>query len=264
MTTPTYFVSTFTEEFFHGNPAAVVMLDGARDNGWYARVAAVLNQPATAFLHPVSTGFALRWFSPTVEMPLCGHGTVAAAHVLYESGAAAPDETVALSTQSGVLTVRTEAGIRWIELSASPVKEAPAPTEVLAALGLTDVGWYGEGDSDVVVVVDSVAAVETVRPDTERLLALPRTRTIVTAAGGDGVDFTSRVFPPSVGVAEDQVTGTAHAALGPYWSGRLGRSRLTARQASQRGGLLELDLSRDGVVSMGGAVTTIARGELLV
>jgi PhzF family phenazine biosynthesis protein len=262
MSAPLHLVSTFATDFAHGNPAAVVLLDDERESAWCAKVATVLNQPVTAFLQPVNTGYALRWFSPTRELPLCGHGTVAATHVLYEIGAVKQDQPLELTTRAGVIPVRRDDGVCWIALEAFPLKQAPAPSEVLEALGVADCQWFGEGDDDLVVVLDSVAAVEAASPDFESLRALPRTRTIVTAAGGHGVDFTSRVFPPRVGVPEDQVTGTAHAALGPYWSGRLGRTRLIARQASQRGGLLQLDLSRDGVVAMGGRVTKVAEGSL--
>jgi PhzF family phenazine biosynthesis protein len=260
---PMYLVSTFTSEFFRGNPAAVVMLEDEHETAWYERIAQVLNQPATAFLRPIATGFALRWFSATRELPLCGHGTLAAAHVLYETRALPAKATIELATQAGALPVRRDDDITWISLEATAVEEAPAPGHVLEALGLLGAEWYGAGEDDLVVLLDSVAAVEAVRPDFDRLWALPQTRTIVTAAGGAGVDFTSRVFPPRVGVTEDQVTGTAHCALGPFWSQRLGRTRLTARQASGRGGLIELDLSRGDRVEIGGKAVTVARGDLL-
>jgi PhzF family phenazine biosynthesis protein len=262
VTFPLYEVSTFTAELDHGNPAAVVLMDCEREKTWYAAVAAFLAQPATAFLRRIEGGYALRWFSPTHELPLCGHGTLAAAHVLYETDAVAPTDAVTLSTQRGPLSARSEGGRCWIGLPATSLTEAPAPTEVLAALGLPDVQWFGRGDDDLVVVVDSVEQVLAVRPDSDLLLQLPRTRTIVTAAGGAGVDFTSRVFPPRIGVAEDQVTGTAHAALGPYWAARLGRARLSARQASARGGDLQLDLGTDGLVQIGGRAVTVVRGQL--
>ncbi|BEP11723.1 PhzF family phenazine biosynthesis protein [Acidothermaceae bacterium B102] len=263
MTIPLFQVSTFATDFRAGNQAGVVLLEADRDDAWYADVAAYLNLPATAFLRPTDGGFALRWFSPTRELPLCGHGTLAAAHVLYETGRATPDEVVTMTTAAGGLAVRREGPDCWIELAATALKEAPAPQQVLDALGVAACSWFGEGDDDLVVVLDSVEAVLAVAPDAALLRVLPQTRTVVTAAGGDGVDFTSRVFPPSVGVDEDQVTGTAHAALGPYWSDRLGRTRLTARQASQRGGLLELDLARDGVVGIGGRTVTVTAGALL-
>ena len=263
MTIPLFLVSTFTTDFRKGNPAGVVLLDGDPDDAWYADVATYLNLPATAFLRPTNSGFALRWFSPTRELPLCGHGTIAAAHVLYETGRTAPDEVVTLTTGAGELVVRREGQECWVELAATALKETPAPQQVLDALGVAAAAWFGEGDADLVVVLDSVAAVAAVRPNAALLLGVQQTRTTVTAAGGDGVDFTSRVFPPSVGVDEDQVTGTAHAALGPYWRDRLGRTRLTARQASRRGGLIELDVAQDGVVGIGGRTATVTAGTLL-
>ena len=259
MSTPVYLVTTFATEFFHGNPAGVVLLDDERESAWYARVARVVNQPATAFVRAESGGYALRWFSPTRELPLCGHGTLAAAHVLYETGAVGPDQNLRLATRAGVLPVRREGGLAGLPSRHPRSRRRQAPAEVLEALGVAEAEWFGESEDDLIVLLDSVAAVEAVSPDFERLAALPQTRTIVTAAGGDGVDFTSRVFPPRVGVTEDQVTGTAHCALGPYWSRRLGRSRLSARQASARGGRLELDLSTDGFVSIGGRAPRSAR-----
>jgi PhzF family phenazine biosynthesis protein len=262
MTFPSYEVSTFTTELDHGNPAAVVLMDSDRQDTWYAAVAAFLAQPATAFLRRVEDGYALRWFSPTRELPLCGHGTLAAGHVLFDTGAVSAPEAVRLFTQAGELSVRSDDGGCWVSLPATPLTEAPIPGEVLAALGLPGAQWFGQGNDDLVVVVDSVEQVLAVRPDPALLLELPRTRTIVTAAGGDGVDFTSRVFTPRIGVVEDQVTGTAHAALGPYWAARLGHTRLSARQASARGGDLLLDLGTDGLVQIGGRAVTVVRGEL--
>jgi PhzF family phenazine biosynthesis protein len=264
MTNPMHLVSTFSTEFFRGNPAAVVVLDGERDTEWYARVAALMGQPVTAFCRPIDGGYGLRWFTPARELELCGHGTLAAAHVLYETAAVPADQTIRFTTQTAALAVRSEDGVRWLSLAAVPLTEAPVPPEVLAGLGLEAAEWYGWSSDDLVVVVDSPERVERLRPDFGLLAQLPTTRTIVTAAGGDGVDFTSRVFPPRIGLVEDQVTGTAHAALGPYWAGRLGRVRLTARQASARGGQLQLSLATEGIVEIGGRVTSVASGALLV
>jgi PhzF family phenazine biosynthesis protein len=266
LTIPIYAVSTFTTEFFRGNPAAVCLLDAdeVRDDAWCQRVAALTAQPATAFCQRSTTGFTLRWFSPTHELALCGHGTLATAHVLYDTGAVNRQEAAVLATVSGALTVGHDGERSWMSLPATELTEAPPPAAVLTALGVQSAQWYGSAADDLVVVLDSVEEVEKVRPDVELLLQLPTTRTVVTAAGGDGVDFTSRVFPPRIGIPEDQVTGSAHAALGPYWAARLGRQLLTARQASERGGELALDLRADGLVRIGGRALTTARGELLV
>jgi PhzF family phenazine biosynthesis protein len=266
LTIPLYAVSTFTTDFFRGNPAAVCLLeaDEVRDDAWYQSVAAMLAQPATAFCQRSLSGFQLRWFSATHELALCGHGTLATAHVLYETGAVNRQDAAVLTTMSGQLTVGHDGERCWVTLPTAVLTEEPAPAEVLTALGVSSAQWYGRAAEDLVVVLDSAEEVEKVRPDFDLLLQLSTTRTVVTAAGGDGVDFTSRVFPPRIGISEDQVTGSAHAALGPYWAQRLGRQRLTARQASERGGELTLDLGGDGVVQVGGRALTTARGELLV
>jgi PhzF family phenazine biosynthesis protein len=261
-----YGVSTFTTEFFRGNPAAVCLLDADddRDDTWYARVSALTAQPATAFCRPAASGFSLRWFSPSHELELCGHGTLATAHVLYETGTVDQQDEVVLHARSGPLRVRREGDRSWISLPAVPLAVLPAPVDVLIGLGLSSALSFSRSTDDLVVELGSADEVEKVRPDFRLLAQLPTTRTIVTAAGGDGVDFTSRVFPPRIGIHEDQVTGSAHAALGPYWARRLGRQQLTARQASARGGELALDLSVDGVVQVGGRAVTTIRGELLV
>jgi PhzF family phenazine biosynthesis protein len=265
LTITLYGVSTFTADFFRGNPAAVCLLEAEADHedAWYARVSALTAQPATAFCQPAASGFSLRWFSPTHELALCGHGTLATAHVLYETGMIDAGDEVVLHATSGPLPVRREGDRSWLSLPAVPLIDAPPPVEVLAALGVTGACSFGRSADDLVVELGSPDEVEKVRPDFGLLAQLPTTRTIVTAAGGDGVDFTSRVFPPRIGIAEDQVTGSAHAALGPYWAQRLGRQRLTARQASARGGELALDLRLDGVVQIGGRAVTTVRGELL-
>ena len=266
MTIPLYAVSTFTTHFFGGNPAAVCLLDAdeVRDDAWYHRVAAMTAQPATAFCQRSTTGFRLRWFSVTHELELCGHGTLATAHVLYESGAVRPQDEAVLTTRSGELTVRHDGERSWISLPATVLVDGPVPEPVLTALGVHAAVSYASASDDLVVVLDSAEDVEKVQPDSLLLAELPTTRTIVTAAGGDGVDFTSRVFAPGIGLVEDQVTGSAHAALAPWWAQRLGRQRLVARQASARGGELALDLTGPGRVQIGGHALTAARGELLV
>jgi predicted PhzF superfamily epimerase YddE/YHI9 len=184
--------------------------------------------------------------------------------VLYESGAVNRVDPAVLSTRSGDLSIGHDGQRSWINLPVTSLVEGRAPEQVLTALGLPSAQSYGASPADLVVVLDSVEEVEKVRPDFDLLLELPTTRTIVTAAGGEGVDFTSRVFTPQIGIVEDQVTGSAHAALGPYWAGRLGQRRLVARQASERGGEVTMDLAADGRVQIGGMAVTTARGELLL
>jgi PhzF family phenazine biosynthesis protein len=258
-----YGVDAFTARPFRGNPAAVCLLDEPLGAEWMQRIAAELAQPTTAFLYADEEHLTLRWFTPTTELPLCGHATLAAAHVLYETGR---DRTEPLSFRIpvGTLPVRAEGSRIWLDLTSVPVTAAEPVPEVLAALGADPdvVEGFGGNDSDFVVLLDSPAAVERLSPDAARVRALPVNRVIVTAAGGDGADFTSRVFTPALGVDEDAVTGSAHAVLGPWWAARLGRTRFDAVQASSRRGRLAVLV--DGArTHVGGTAVTVAKGFLL-
>jgi PhzF family phenazine biosynthesis protein len=252
-------VDAFTGQAFGGNPAVVCLLPGPAGPGWMQRAAAELNQPATAFLHDRR----LRWFTPTVELPLCGHGTLATAHVLYETGLADPADQIVFETGSGPLRAWRADGLIWLGFAPVALREARAPADVLAALNLQDAIWFGGNPGEYVVVLGSAGQVEAVRPDPERIRRLPVSRVLVTAAGGDGADFTSRNFAPAHGLDEDQVTGSAHAVLGPLWAGRLGRRRLRAVQASRRRGRLAV-MAGDDLVHVGGEAVTVTRGEWLL
>lgn len=260
---PLFLLNAFTDDRSGGNPAAVVLLDDGTeyDELWLSDVAALLNQPATAFLAPAADGHRLRWFSPTTELALCGHGTLAAAHVLYETGAAIGPTL--LHTGAGALPVRRQGELCWVGLQPTTLVEQDAPSQLLEALGLAKAQWFGLAPDDWVVVVDDHEQVVALEPDLDALAAFPTTRTVVTAAG-DWSDLTSRVFAPRIGLPEDQVTGSAHAALGPYWGEMLGRTRLTAHQASARGGVLELDLADPALVQVGGQALVTCAGELRV
>jgi predicted PhzF superfamily epimerase YddE/YHI9 len=249
-------VDAFTDWPFGGNPAMVCLLPEPAGREWMQRAAAELNQPATAFLH----GRRLRWFTPTVELPLCGHGTLAAAHVLYEAGLIAPADPIVFETASGPLRVWRQDGLIWIGFAPVAVQEARAPRAVVEALNPHGTSWFGRNEDEYVLVLDTAAQVEAVRPDLERIRRLPVSRVLVTAAGGDGADFTSRNFAPVLGLDEDQATGSAHAVLGPLWAGRLGRRRLSALQASPRRGRLAVAVEDDRV-HVGGHAITITRGE---
>jgi PhzF family phenazine biosynthesis protein len=268
----TYFgVDAFSAVPFGGNPAVVCLLDTgpeagsgiAPDTGWMQRVGAEFNQPATAFLWRDERGYQLRWFTASTELPLCGHGTLATAHVLYETGRAGVDDVLTFHARADSVTVRRGGGLVWIDLPGAALTEAPAPDPVLAALGLDTAEWVGQNDFEYVVRVADAAVVEKLTPSTAAILELRVQRVAVTAAGGDGVDFTSRVFPPALGIDEDQVTGSAHAVLGQLWAGWLGRTELTARQASARGGELALVVGEQ-TVRVGGTALITTRGELLV
>jgi predicted PhzF superfamily epimerase YddE/YHI9 len=256
-------VDAFTTMAFGGNPAAVCLLESAADPAWMGRVAAELNQPATAFLWGGGDGYRLRWFTPVQELPLCGHGTLAAGHVLYDTGRAYRGEVIAFSTPSGVLPVRSAGDRVWIDLPAVKLTAGPVPDGVLDALGIEDAAWFGRSDYEYVVQVDTPGQVEDAQPDPARILGFPVPRVILTAPGGTGADFTSRVFVPAIGLDEDPVTGSAHAVLGPLWAGRLGRDNLTAVQASARRGELAVAVRGDRV-RVGGHAITVSHGELVV
>jgi PhzF family phenazine biosynthesis protein len=249
-------VDAFTDRPFGGNPAMVCLLPEPAGEEWLRQVAAELNQPATAFLH----GRRLRWFTPTAELPLCGHATLATAHVLYEAGLADPAGPIVFETAAGPLRVRRQDGLIWLGLAPVAIGEASIPADVPDALGLQDPVWFGRNEHEYVVVLESAGPVEAVRPDLERIRRLPVSRVLVTAAGGDDADFTSRNFAPALGLDEDQATGSSHAVLGPLWAQRLGRRRLSAVQASPRRGRLAVAVE-DEQVHVGGHAVTVTRGE---
>jgi PhzF family phenazine biosynthesis protein len=261
-------VDAFTDRPFAGNPAAVCLLTGDRwpDETWMQAVAAEMNLSETAFAHPLtdrtSADWGLRWFTPTVEVDLCGHATLATAHVLRADGAA-PDP-VRFASRSGVLVTHAAPDGRiTLDFPAAAVAPTLAPDGLADALRAEPTETVGTGAlGDLLVVLPDEAAVRGLVPDLPAVAELSR-RThlrgiIVTApAAGDGYDFVSRFFAPAVGVAEDPVTGSAHTALAPYWSARLGRDRLVGRQVSARGGLVHTEVRGDRVHLSGHAVTVL-------
>jgi PhzF family phenazine biosynthesis protein len=257
-------VDAFTSEPFSGNPAAVCLLPTARDEDWMQKVAAEMNLSETAFLVPNGDGFDLRWFTPATEVALCGHATLASAHVLWERGAIAADAAARFHTKSGVLTA--ERRDDWIELDFPAMRAEPAvpPDGLLDALGVAEATFIGRSRFDYLVHVENEAIVRALRPDFARLRDIPVRGTIVTSrATSYDCDFVSRFFATGAGIDEDPVTGSAHCTLTPYWSALLGKTALTARQVSARGGLLKVTLQGDRVRLAGRAVT-ILRGELQV
>ena len=259
---PVLQIDAFTAAPFAGNPAAVVLLEGPSDPAWMQNVAREMNLSETAFVHPEGDGFPLRWFTPAVEVELCGHATLATAHALWETGRLARGEKARFRTLSGTLTAEWRDG--WIELDfpANPPSEGAPPAGLLDALGLDAARWVGRNRFDALVEVDSVAAVRAVAPDFGALRRVPVRGVIVTAASDEaGCDFVSRFFAPAVGIDEDPVTGSAHTALGPYWRGRLGKDAFAARQVSARGGELRVRVAGERVRIAGQAVTVLT-GEL--
>ena len=230
-------VDAFTCEPFAGNPAAVCVLPGPAEAGWMQRVAREMNLSETAFLvGRESGGYDLRWFTPTVEVDLCGHATLASAHVLWEDGHLPPNAPALFHTRSGRLSAERRGD--WIEMDfpAEPDEPAPPPDGLASALDI-EPAYVGRNRFDYLVEVDSEATVRGLAPDLNALGRLPVRGIIVTARGEtEGFDFVSRFFAPRAGVDEDPVTGSAHCCLGPYWCRRLGRDAFTAWQASARGG----------------------------
>ena len=255
-------VDAFTDTPFAGNPAAVCLLPAPRDEGWMQSVAREMNLSETAFLVRVGAGYDLRWFTPSVEVALCGHATLASAHVLWEEGHLAAAQQARFHTKSGLLT-GDRAG-NWIELD-FPVKReetAPAPAGLAEALGVAP-KYVGRNQFDYLVEIDGEAAVRRLAPNHTALAALPMRGVIVTSrADSPGYDFVSRFFAPGSGVPEDPVTGSAHCALGPYWQARLGKSNFVAYQASPRGGVVRVRVVGERV-KLGGKAVTVLRGELL-
>jgi predicted PhzF superfamily epimerase YddE/YHI9 len=261
MSHPLFQVDAFTAEPFSGNPAAVVVLPVAAEPAWMQRVAAEMNLSETAFLVPRPDGFDLRWFTPAVEVDLCGHATLASAHALWQGGFLAGDAQARFYTKSGLLTA-TPVG-DWIELDfpATIAEPAEPPAGLLEALG-AHARYVGKSRFDYLVEVADESVVRALRPDHARLRTLPVRGVIVTSlATTAGFDFVSRFFAPGSGIDEDPVTGSAHCCLTPYWSRKLGRTSFTARQVSARGGTLRVELAGDRVTLRGQAVTVL-RGEL--
>jgi PhzF family phenazine biosynthesis protein len=243
-----------------------VFLERAADDGWLRQVAAEMNLSETAFLVPradrVGDGYDLRWFTPAVEIDLCGHATLASAHALWQRGDLPGSATARFHTRSGLLTAVRQND--WIELDfpATLVHATEAPAGLLDALGVVDADYIGRSKFDYLVEVDSEATIAGLKPDHTRLRTLPVRGVIVTSrATTNGWDFVSRFFAPGSGIDEDPVTGSAHCALTPYWSQKLGRTSFTARQMSSRGGTLKVELAGDRVKLRGQAVTVL-RGEI--
>jgi PhzF family phenazine biosynthesis protein len=255
-------VDAFTSEPFSGNPAAVCVLPEERSDAWMQRVAREMNLSETAFLRPREDGFGLRWFTPAVEVDLCGHATLASAHVLWETGRLAPAEVARFHTRSGLLTAVKQGD--WIELDfpALPDQPSAGPPGLVTALGVEPL-YVGKSRFDVLVELADEQAVLGLRPDFTLLRKVPVRGVIATAPSASPEwDFVSRFFAPACGVDEDPVTGSAHSCLTVFWARRLKKSRLLARQISARGGVLRVELIGDRVRLQGQAVTVL-RGELL-
>jgi len=258
-------VDAFTAEAFRGNPAAICVLPQEADPVWMQHVALEMNLSETAYLVPRADGFGLRWFTPTVEVDLCGHATVASAHVLWEQGIVPPDGECRFHTRSGLLTARRNAD--WIEVSfpLETVESIPGAQDAEAILGVRSIAMAESKRLQYLVVeVDGEAAVRACAPDFSALLNVPYEGIIVTSRAGANEPYAvvSRFFAPRKGVNEDPATGSAHCILGPYWRAKLGQSAFLAHQASARGADIRVRVEAGRVV-LGGQAVTVMRGELV-
>jgi len=265
MTIPIYQVDAFADKPFAGNPAGVCILDGPADEKWMQSVAMEMNLSETAFVvRREDSDFDLRWFTPVVEVALCGHATLATSHILWETGILKREEVARYHTQSGVLQARQVDGLIELDFPSTPPEDCDIPDGLLEALGLESAVNVGRPRFDYLVEVESEDIVRTLTPDFAKLLFLGVRGVMVTAiSSSDEYDFVSRFFAPGAGIDEDPVTGSAHCALTPYWSAKLGKTELSAYQASDRGGRLRCTLAGDRVKLAGSAITVL-RGELTI
>ena len=264
MSTPIFTIDAFTDRTFRGNPAGVCLLDAPRDEHWMQSVASEMNLSETAFLVPHDgDGFDLRWFTPTLEVDLCGHATLASAHALWESETLGPGAEARFHTKSGLLTAKYCDGRIEMDFPAKPETRADPPRGMVDALGVK-ASYVGRNAFDYLVEVGGEDEVVAADPDFGKLKAIEARGVILTsrARRNADYDFVSRFFAPRAGVAEDPVTGSAHCALAPYWAAKLKRDEMTGRQLSQRGGEVSVRVEGDRVI-LGGHAVTVMRGVLV-
>ncbi|KUM70109.1 PhzF family phenazine biosynthesis protein [Streptomyces curacoi] len=263
-------VDAFTDRPFAGNPAGVVLLDAFPDDNWLQNVALEVNHAETAFAHPLPAGgeadWALRWFTPVTEVAMCGHATLATAHVLHSTGA--HEGPVRFATRSGVLIATPEQdGSITLDFPTAPLTPVEVPDGAAQALGAEPRAAFDTGPNvgDLILELADEKTIHALRPD-HKALAAYSARGVIATAGAEnpalGYDFVSRCFFPNVGIDEDPVTGSAHTALAPFWSERLGRPDLTGLQASPRSGRVRTQLRGERTLLTGRAVTVID-GELV-
>lgn len=263
MPLPIFQVDAFTCQPFAGNPAAVCVQPKPLDAELMQAIAQEMNLSETAFLWPEADGFRLRWFTPTVEVDLCGHATLASAHVLWSEGHLPPGQTAQFHTKSGLLTAQAHGD--WIELDFPATLETTtkAPPELVKALGNVGLTYAGKNQFDYLIELRSEAEVRSLQPDFTLLRTLPVRGVIVTslAEAGRDYDFVSRFFAPGSGIDEDPVTGSAHCCLAPFWQARLGKDEMVGSQVSARGGRVRVRCQGDRVL-LGGQAVTVMRGQL--
>ena len=261
MRIPFFLVDAFTEKPFQGNPACICLLESPAHEEWMQKVAMEMNQAETAFLVPGGEAFQLRWFTPAAEVALCGHATLASAHILWETDTIGEDQPAMFDTKSGRLTCNRAANRISMDFPAKPAKEAQLPNRLTESISGTPV-WTGQNGMDALVELSSEAEVRELEPDFAGLSGADVRGVIVTARSTSAdYDFVSRFFAPGLGVREDPVTGSAHCCLCPYWAEKLGKEKMTGYQASKRGGFVGVRLCGERVILSGSAVTVV-KGEL--
>lgn len=261
MSTPLFQVDAFTDKPFAGNPAAVVVLDQQADPEWMQSVAREMNLSETAFVHPQEGGFHLQWFTPQVEVDLCGHATLATAHILWQTGLVQDGETVRFFTRSGWLSASRQDDLIELDFPSAPLVPSDISEEIITAVGARPDFMGISGEKWLFEYADE-SIIHGLKPDFTALKQRKGRALAVTAPSNTpGIDFVSRYFAPWVGIDEDPVTGSAHCILGPYWSRKLGKNYMTAYQASARGGIVQVRLSGDRTYVCGKAVT-VFKGEL--
>jgi PhzF family phenazine biosynthesis protein len=261
MRTPIFQIDAFAKRRFQGNPAAVMPMEKFPDDAVMQMIAAENNLAETAFLVPKGRDFLIRWFTPEVEVPLCGHATLASAAVVLDHLQPARDEVV-FHSASGPLTVRRAGNGFRMDFPARFAEKVETPAELTAALGVEPLEVYYAADMCMAVLKDA-EAVRGLTPDFAAIAAIDRPGVIVTAVGDGEYDFVSRFFAPAKGIAEDAVTGSAHCMLAPYWAGRLGKSELRGFQASKRGGEVICRLAGDRV-GLEGTCVVYMLGEVVI
>lgn len=262
MPIPLYLVDAFTDRPFAGNPAAVCLPDADPDPKWMQAVALEMNQAETAFLRPRGNGdWDLRWFTPTVEVDLCGHATLASAHVLWTTGRVKKGNAIRFHTKSGVLTCQSAGTRIEMDFPAEPAVAVASPAEEAFALGVTPV-FVGRNRMDLFVVLGTADEVRRLEPNFTEIAKIQARGVIVTAKSDTPeADFVSRFFGPQSGIAEDPATGSSHCCLGPYWAKELGKSEMIGHQVSQRGGWIHVRCAGNRVI-LGGSAVTVVAGEL--
>jgi PhzF family phenazine biosynthesis protein len=262
MNIPIYQVDAFTDTPFKGNPAGVCLLPEWRSDLWMQSVAREMNLSETAFLVREREGHRLRWFTPAVEVDLCGHATLASAHILWEQGVIPRTQQALFQTLSGLLTAKLRADEIELDFPATPEQACSAPPGLEEALGAR-VQYIGRNRFDYLALLESEQVLRDLNPSLDLLRKLPVRGIIVTARSTDAeFDFVSRFFAPQSGIDEDPVTGSAHCCLGPFWQARLGKNKFRAFQASARGGIVGVSVEGDRIL-LGGRALTVMRGELL-